>query len=83
MYSISIVLLLLLGGGPVCDRVAAVRPDALRLARPGEIQIGGFPGYRFELSRQGRLKHIPMDILMGGYIHRPGSQAWIGEHIGK
>src|SRR5678816_260795 len=82
MITVPWIMLLSLAGTPGPDKVNTM-PDQLPLGRPGEVQIGGFPGYRFEKSRQGRLKHVPMDVLLGGFQKRPGNQAWVGEHIGK
>lgn len=30
-----------------------------------------------------RLLQIDSGILLSGFVHRPGSQTWIGEHVGK
>lgn len=44
----------------------------------------GFLGNRMDVNRQGRLKrHITEDMLLAGFRKRPGSQSWIGEHVGK
>ena len=77
---------LLLATLPLAGVPDAVRPSVknqIDLAAAGEVHLGGFLGERFERNRNGRLKHVPMDILLGGFKSRPGSHPWIGEHIGK
>jgi DUF1680 family protein len=57
--------------------------DVLHLAAPSQITISGLLGDRYHLSERNRLLTINEDDLLGGFEHRPGSQAWIGEHAGK
>ncbi|HEY8927666.1 MAG TPA: beta-L-arabinofuranosidase domain-containing protein [Mucilaginibacter sp.] len=45
--------------------------------------IGGYLGYRMNVNLEKRLLHIDSAILLSGFRHRPGSQTWIGEHVGK
>lgn len=45
--------------------------------------IGGLLGYRMNVNLEKRLLHIDSGILLSGFKHRPGSQTWIGEHVGK
>lgn len=46
-------------------------------------QIGGLLGYRMNVNLEKRLLQIDSGILLSGFKHRPGSQTWIGEHVGK
>jgi len=45
--------------------------------------IQGLLGRRMAVNLQGRLLHVDEAGLLAGFRRRPGSQAWIGEHIGK
>ena len=46
-------------------------------------QIDGLLGYRMNVNLEKRLLQIDSGILLSGFKHRPGSQTWIGEHVGK
>ncbi len=59
----------------VKDRQIAVSPDASRL--------GGFLGVRLDANEANRLAIIDESRLLDGFRHRPGRQAWEGEHAGK
>jgi DUF1680 family protein len=48
-----------------------------------KIQIGGWLGDRLKANTQQRLKKVDEDEILAGFINRPGSHSWIGEHIGK
>ena len=51
---------------------------------PAQYQdIGGLLGYRLGVNLEKRLLKIDSAILLSGFRHRPGSQTWIGEHVGK
>ena len=51
---------------------------------PAQYQnIGGLLGYRMNVNLEKRLLKIDSAILLSGFRHRPGSQTWIGEHVGK
>jgi DUF1680 family protein len=45
--------------------------------------IGGLLGYRMQVNLEKRLLQIDSAILLSGFRKRPGSQTWIGEHVGK
>jgi len=45
--------------------------------------IGGLLGYRLNINLEKRLLQIDSGILLSGFKKRPGSQTWIGEHVGK
>ncbi|HEX8985997.1 MAG TPA: beta-L-arabinofuranosidase domain-containing protein, partial [Bryobacteraceae bacterium] len=46
-------------------------------------RIEGLLGLRMRVNLEGRLLHVDEAALLGGFEKRPGSQPWIGEHIGK
>ena len=51
---------------------------------PAQYQnIGGYLGYRLNTNLDKRLLQIDSAIILSGFEHRPGSQTWIGEHVGK
>jgi len=45
--------------------------------------IGGLLGYRLNVNLEKRLLQIDSATLLSGFRKRPGSQTWIGEHVGK
>jgi DUF1680 family protein len=45
--------------------------------------IGGYLGYRLNTNSSKRLLRIDSATILSGFEHRPGSQTWIGEHVGK
>jgi len=57
--------------------------EQLRAAPFASVRVEGFLGQRIDRNIRGRLKHVPMGQLLGGFRNRPGSHPWIGEHIGK
>lgn len=46
-------------------------------------RLDGLIGERLRANLEGRLLHVDEQGLMEGFEHRPGKQAWIGEHAGK
>ena len=51
---------------------------------PANFQnIGGLLGYRMDVNLEKRLLQIDSATLLSGFRKRPGSQTWIGEHVGK
>lgn len=45
--------------------------------------IGGWLGERLKINTEKRLYKVEEEALLAGFINRPGSHSWIGEHIGK
>lgn len=68
---------------PMPDRVPAAEPDAVTLAPPSAVQLGGWLGGRVALNARQRLLKIDTEPLLAGFRHKPGSHPWIGEHVGK
>jgi len=51
---------------------------------PAQYQnIGGYLGYRLYTNLDKRLLQIDSATILSGFEHRPGTQTWIGEHVGK
>ncbi len=46
-------------------------------------QLNGLLNDRILINLEKRLLRIDSAILLSGFVHRPGSQTWIGEHVGK
>ena len=46
-------------------------------------QIDGFLGYRMNVNLEKRLLQIDSTTILSGFRKRPGSQVWLGEHVGK
>jgi DUF1680 family protein len=45
--------------------------------------LDGLLGERIDINMEKRLLRIDSAILLSGFRNRPGSQTWIGEHVGK
>ena len=45
--------------------------------------ISGFLGYRMKVNLEKRLLQIDSTTILSGFRKRPGSQVWLGEHVGK
>lgn len=48
-----------------------------------KIEIDGWLGTRLKANTDLRLHKVEEEALLAGFINRPGSHSWIGEHIGK
>jgi hypothetical protein len=46
-------------------------------------RIDGILGDRMAVNLNGRLLHLDEQTVLQGFQHRPGEQAWCGEHAGK
>jgi len=57
--------------------------DRFSLLEPGAVKLSGFLGERCRKNERARLLTKDEDELLGGFQHRPGKQAWVGEHAGK
>ncbi len=57
--------------------------DVITLADPSAVKIEGAVGEYIRLCEKNRLLVIDEDRLLRGFRHKPGEQAWIGEHVGK
>ena len=85
------VLIALLVSRPVFAQTP-LTPQALPVI-PDKIQDRLIPGYgvalsgmlddRLRINLGKRLLAIDSATLLSGFEHRPGSQVWIGEHVGK
>ena len=64
--------------GPVVPNIVADKYVSARYQN-----IGGYLGYRLDVNRERRLLRIDSAIILSGFEKRPGSQTWIGEHVGK
>lgn len=46
-------------------------------------KIGGWLGEKLKANTEKRLYNVDEDAILAGFINRPGSHSWIGEHVGK
>ena len=76
-------LSLLSGQSPKAPAVSDRIADQFVPASYGDQQIGGILGDRMAVNLNGRLLHVDEQALLQGFRHRPGEQAWCGEHAGK
>jgi DUF1680 family protein len=49
----------------------------------GQQKIGGWLGDKLQANTEKRLYKVDEDAILAGFINRPGSHSWIGEHVGK
>ena len=68
---------------PVPEKIPCVIPDRQAFQTPDAVQLDGWLGSRIWASESNRLAQLDPDRLLEGYRHRPGRQAWDGEHVGK
>jgi DUF1680 family protein len=67
----------------VPDRVPPAVPDRQRAPTADRVRLtDGFLGQRGEVNEK-NLLHADEDWMLAGFRHRPGEQAWVGEHVGK
>ena len=64
-------------------KAADKMPDLAVPLSPAEVQLTGYLGARVAANEKARLLVVNEDELLGGFRKRPGSQDWIGEHVGK
>jgi DUF1680 family protein len=88
MRYLAVVLLALVGAvpiaaAPVPDRVRPAVDDEQRTPTADRIRLGdGFLGRRFAVNEKNLLT-ADEEWMLAGFRHRPGEQAWVGEHVGK
>jgi len=58
-------------------------PSINRIEFPMENKLTGYLGERYYDNLKKRLLQIDENGILQGFIHRPGKQVWIGEHVGK
>src|SRR5437762_3192146 len=63
----------------VADKVSNVFAPA----PPDQQQSDGLLGARMRINLEQRLLRMDEEAILAGFEHRPGKQAWIGEHAGK
>ncbi len=57
--------------------------DVTSWMSPNAVKLDGLLGHRFQVNEQNRLLTLSEEALLSGFRKRPGTQAWIGEHVGK
>src|SRR6476659_1203527 len=68
---------------PLAFRVPAKMSDAAEVLPPSRVRMDGYLGQRVANNEKARLLQVNEEELLEGFRHRPGKQAWIGEHVGK
>ena len=65
----------------VADKIINVfEPSRLQDAK---VSASSYIGERMEINIEKRLLTLDLASILEPYIHRPGKQTWIGEHVGK
>lgn len=57
--------------------------NAAEMVKASDVALGGWLGNRVTANAKNRLLNIDTAPLLAGFIQKPGSHPWIGEHIGK
>ena len=57
--------------------------DRQEMQSPDKVHLTGWLGTRIAANESNRLVKLDPARLLEGYRHRPGRQAWDGEHVGK
>ncbi len=65
------------------DAVDVAIPDIAPPAPYGSVRLAASLKARYDASIANRLRTIDDNELLDGFEHRPGKQAWVGEHVGK
>ncbi|MGC8834379.1 MAG: beta-L-arabinofuranosidase domain-containing protein, partial [Armatimonadota bacterium] len=79
-----IVLLAVLWAGFVPAKASsAPEPDRQIPFKVSSVRLAGFLQPRIIANARSRLLAIDEGALLAGFERRPGTQAWIGEHVGK
>jgi len=63
--------------------VAYKAPQQYHPTNLNQQQVTGWLGEKLTANIQQRLRKADEDAMLAGFINRPGSHSWIGEHIGK
>lgn len=58
-------------------------PSSCRMELPAQNTLTGYLGERYQDNLRKRLLQIDEKGILQGFLHRPGAQLWIGEHVGK
>lgn len=61
----------------------AIKNTIPNIYTPAWVEMYGYLGERFNINNEKRLLKIDSATLLSGFRSRPGSQVWIGEHVGK
>lgn len=64
-------------------KVGYTQTSSFPIRFPVSNHIGGYLGLRYDMNLQHRLLRIDEEGILDGFVHRPGKQRWIGEHVGK
>jgi DUF1680 family protein len=87
MRTLIVAALLILpasaGGATKSPVVADKSPDQFTPAAFERQHIDGLLGARMRVNLEGRLLRVDEKALIECFQHRPGPQAWSGEHAGK
>jgi DUF1680 family protein len=68
---------------PVPEKIPGAVKDRQDFQIPDRVHQTGWEGMRAAASITNRLEKVDLDRLLDGFRHRPGRQAWDGEHVGK
>ena len=81
----NMLLVLCLASAPavLAEKAPPVVADRQEMQSPDKVHLTGWLGTRIAANESNRLVKLDPARLLEGYRHRPGRQAWDGEHVGK
>lgn len=75
-----------LGAGPDSRPISKTHDKVEDVFVPAAAQpqaLDGYLGQRMRINIEKRLLRLDLDSILEPFEHRPGRQAWVGEHVGK
>lgn len=69
------------GEAQIAPKIQFQVADSVMLLLPHTLT--GYLGTRVQLNEHKRLLKVDSAVILSGFRSRPGSQTWIGEHMGK
>lgn len=80
---LALLAVLWAGCFPLGKAFAAPEPDRQVPFKVSSVRLAGFLQPRIIANARSRLLAMDEGALLAGFERRPGTQAWIGEHVGK
>ncbi|MHC4266175.1 MAG: beta-L-arabinofuranosidase domain-containing protein [Planctomycetota bacterium] len=81
-----VAFILTVAAQPLEEVKPAVENKVNLVFEPADFRGTTYDGWiddRMQINVEKRLLHLEMDSLLKPFVHRPGVQWWVGEHVGK
>jgi len=83
---LQVALMLNVGAQSADQVIPAIENKVKVVFEPADFRETTYEGWihdRMQINVEKRLLHLEMDSLLKPFVHRPGVQWWVGEHVGK